>query len=530
MTARNASAERTRKPNVVCFITDDTDFSMLGYSGGSVLTPHIDAIARQGVHCRRFYTAAPVCTPSRYVYLTGHYAGRCPAEHFRKSWPENEPHCITWNTDLIPEKEPCLGHALQQAGYTTGYVGKWHAGPGRGKLGLESWAPDADPADPEVDARLKAEQEVLAEQMRRNGFDYAARLFWNNPDNLPLRKLQNHNNDWIAKGALDFLDQSAADEKPFFLYVATTTIHGPSHILSVLSDPRLTPAGFCDDHLDCLPPRASILRRIEDAPHVRLDHRSVGALWTDDVVGAVVERLEQLGLTDETAVIFSTDHNCFDGKATCGEGGVHIPFAMRWPGHIPPGSVCDAMIQNIDFVPTLLEMCGGEAPEGIGTDGRSVLGLLTGRQTEAPDRDDLFFEFGYSRGVATDRWKYIAVRLPRRLIEEMKSGRTDMGYDITGRFGGEMQMARYPHYADPDQLYDLWNDPGEQHNLAGNPAMAGVLAEMRARLKRYTETFERPFDVDHVDPFLWSDAYRRLMARTATQDPNRHEWYRKGWY
>ncbi|MFW6119208.1 MAG: sulfatase [Planctomycetota bacterium] len=523
-------SDARRRPNVLRFISDDTDFSMLGYSGGAVLTPNIDGIAANGVRCTRFYTNAPVCTPARYNSLTGHYAGRCPAGSFRDGFPAGEPYALRWNTDLLPEREECIGQPLQRAGYVTGYVGKWHVGPSKQELGVDWFEPDDDPADPDVDARLKERHRIYVEQVKKNGFDYGAAVCWGNTDDRRLRKLQDHNLEWTAKGALDFLERHGSGEKPFFLNVATTTIHGPSHINSLRSDIHLTGVGYQDDHVGCMPPRESVFERIEQAAGVELNHRTAGALWMDDLVGAVMDRLRELGLEEDTIVIYTTDHNCFDGKATCCEGGVHIPFVMQWPGRVPAGSRCDAMAQHVDFLPTILEACGADLPEGMVLDGKSMLPWLTGQRRADPERDDLYFEMGYTRAVATDRWKYIAFRLPQRLIDEMKSGEIDRAYDQLGKFGAQLQARRYPHYWDPDQLYDLENDPEEQHNLACDPDYADVLAEMKDRLRGYLDTFDRPFDLQGVDDFLFSDRYRELARKTTEIDMNRFEWYRKGWY
>ncbi len=519
-----------RRPNVLLFISDDTDFSMLGYSGGAALTPSIDRIAAEGVRLTRYHTASPVCTPARYNTLTGHYAGRCPADSFRNAFPEDEPYCVGWNTDLLPEREFSLGRALQRGGYVTGYVGKWHTGPSKAALGVDWFEPDDDPADPAVVARLKERQRIFVEQVKKNGFDYAAAITWGNTDDRKMKKLQDHNLEWTAKGALDFLDHHGGDERPFFLNVATTTIHGPSHINSLRSDVRLTGVGYQDDHVGCMPPRESVFERIEQANGVELTHRTAGALWMDDLLGAVIGRLREMGLEDDTIIIYTTDHNCFDGKATCCQGGVHIPFVMRWPGRVAAGSRSDALTQHIDLLPTLLDACGVDRPGAMVVDGRSMLPWLTGRPQNSQERDELFFEMGYTRAVATRRWKYIAFRLPQRLVEQMKSGEVDRAYDQVGRFGSQLQAQRYPHYWDPDQLYDLENDPEEQHNLAGDPDYADVLAEMKDRLRACLETFDRPFDLDHVDDFLFSDRYREMARKTAEIDMNRFEWYRKGWY
>ena len=527
----SAAGQGGGRPNILWFITDDTDHSMLGYSGGQVLTPNIDRIAHRGVQCTNFFTSTPVCTPARYNCLTGHYAGSCPGDGFRSDTPSDEPYRVMWNTDLLPEREKCLGHALQAGGYVTGYTGKWHCGPGAGKLGVNDFQPDDDPADPEVEAKLQERQRAICEQVRKNGFDYAASIIWGNTDGRPVKRLHEHNLEWIAKGALDFLDEHGDGDRPFFLQVATSTIHGPSHVMSLLADERLTGAGYLDDHVGCMPPRLSVLRRLEDAAHISITHRTAGALWTDDLVGTVMDRLREVGAGEDTIVIFTTDHGALDGKATCHHGGSHIPFVLQWPDRVPAGSMCEEPIQNIDLVPTLLEAAGVEPPEEMHLDGGSALPWLLGEKRDEALHEDLYFEWGYARAVATERWKYIAFRYPERLLEEMKSGQVEKAYDQGGRMGALLSTRRYRNYWDADQLFDLVNDPEEQCNLADCPDYADVLAEMKDRLRGYLEKFDRPYpDLDEVDEFRHSERYRELCRRTASGDPNQWEWYRKGWY
>lgn len=523
-----------KRPNILWFITDDTDFSMLGFSGGNVLTPNIDNIATRGVKCTRFYTVAAACTPSRYAYLTGHYAGRCPGDRFQKNNSPDEPSFIGWNTELLPEKERNLAHLMQAGGYITGFAGKWHCGPGEKELGIDYFERDDDPVDPEVDRKLKEHQQVLINQMHRNGFEYAASISWANPDSRTIRKLQYHNLEWICQGALDFLDQYGQSEKPFFLNIATSTIHGPCHIESLKADERLTGAGYKEDHLGCMPPRDSIFKRLKEAEGVELNHRSAGALWTDDLVGIVLEKLRELNLSENTVVVFSTDHNAFDGKATCYEGGVHIPYIMKWPGEIPAGSTCQQLIQNIDFLPTILDIAGISVADDMIIDGESRLNYITGKEKIDNERDDIYFEFEYTRGITDGKWKYIGRRYPAELLKKMKKSDVKKAPDLLLLPGMQphapLAMARYPYYFDPDQLYDLENDPDEQNNLAYDPIYQDILAEMKDRLQKYLDSFESPFNLDNVDEFLFSDKFKEMAQEAKSFDMNQFEWYRKGWY
>ena len=530
-----------RRPNIVWFISDDTSMRMLRYGGSRFLSPHIQSLGTEGAVFTRFHCASPICMASRYQYLTGHYGGACPAEDFRDAFPEGEPYSLHFNTDLDPSRERTLAHLLQGAGYRTGFVGKWHAGGTaaekqvlKHELKVEK---GEDAHDAEVGDRLRRQQEFLCELIRRRGFDDAARVIWGNHELLGT-DARYHNLEWIAKGALDFIDRASTGDAPFMIHIAPTTMHGPDQAASLMSDPHLTGAGFSDAHLDCMPPRRTVFERIRDAQEVEFNHLTAGALWMDDLVGSVLKRLRDLGLEEDTLVIFSTDHGHVGGKFSIYQEGVGIPFLMRWTNQIRPGTVCDTLTQNVDFLPTVLELAGATPPADMRLDGRSFLPLLMTDGGAAAARDDIFFEFGYTRSVRTERWKYIAWRLPRRLIDELREDKEGSLVTHANRWrNGETvkpsaqtaSLARYPHYFDPDQLYDLENDPEEKENLDGDPAHAETLRQMRERLRRYLDSFERPYpDLDRPDSFFATDDYKHRVGevRAAIEKEGQLWWKR----
>lgn len=513
------------RPNIVCIMPDDTDFVWLGCYGGRTPTPHIDRIASDGVRFDEMYCAASACTPSRYTYLTGHYAGRCPDAHFLAENPTCEPYSVAWNS-VLNAAMPSLGKTLQDAGYRTGISGKWHVGRPRREIGLPEFQEDDDPDDPEVDRMLREYQRRLQEEVRRSGgFDYAASIVWGNNESFPIEKLREHNLEWITKGALDFLDGCEEDE-PFFLYVTPTAFHGPPHHLSYETDERYTQGGKLDAPLNVHPPRSEMKRRLEERG-LPYNHDTVGITWIDDQVGAILRKLNQMGVAENTIVIFKVDHNTETGKGTCHQKGIRIPMVMKWPGVIEPASVCTSRVQNIDFVPTVFEIAGVAPPDGMHLDGTDWMPLLTGEVDQI--HEDLFFEFGYTRAVLWGKWKYIALRYPQRLIDAMQSGELDEAPNHTDqRLQGQMNVAieTYPAYFDPDQLFDLEKDPAEFHNLADDPAYADVLREMKSRLQTYLDTFKHPFDLE-VPDFMRSDRYRELCEATRRIGTDHLSWWPK---
>jgi len=492
------------QPNILWFITDDTTEEMLGFSGAPVLTPNIDSIARNGVTCKNFHTTAPACCPSRYSYLTGLYPGHCPDSRFINRFDLKEPHAVDFNV-YINKETPTVAHQFRNAGYRTGFVGKCHTGSERADLAGNSYRPDDDPTDPEVSKKLKEDYAVMQRELYECGFDYADGIAWNNTDLRPIESLQYHNLEWHTDHALRFLDQQKDSNKPFFLHMATTTIHGPHHERSIETDGRAVEWGMLDEMPAVMPDRGTIAQRLTDAG-IEVNHRTTGALWTDDAFGAVMKKLDALGLTENTIIIFSTDHGAgvTNGKFTCYQGGVSIPFAMQYPGHIEAGSTCEALIQNIDFFPTMLDFAGLAVPKSI--DGISRKAQLCGAQD---DRESLFFEWGYCRGVRTKKWKYIAFRPTKAHIDDMKAGKVDRAFNYRGWLSADYPMHHYPHYFEPDQLYDLEHDPDEQHTLAQAPECQEILDKMKILMQGYTEKFKNPFDLT-IAPFLMSEEYKRL--------------------
>ena len=515
------------RPNIVFIFTDDNAFEYWGFGGGPDLSPHVDRIAAEGVTMTQAYATAPVCTPSRYSLYTGRYSGRCRLPEFRAEFPENEICNITWNTYLDPELETTIGNVFQKAGYTTGYVGKWHLG-----FDMEPWRKqfkeNDNPRDPEVASVLKEYAEAANQTVREAGFDYAASVTPINIDNHPVKGVQFHNLEWFAKGAIDFLDMQGKSKKPFLLFVNITTHHGPCHMESIDQDVSLTPVGHVEGLVGIMPSRQSIYRRI-DAKGLDADFKTAGTVWTDDCIGAIKDHLGEIGLEESTIFIFTTDHNRYDGKATCYQGGVHIPLLIKYPGVIEPGSECHVRLLLPDLFPTLMEAAGINQASCPDIDGRSAWKQVTGVSDE-PIREDLFFEFGYSRGVLFKNWKYIAIRHPDSLTQNMNSGLVDKAYALRGSITSEPCILRYPHYFDADQLYNLDQDPDEQVNLAYVQEHAGTLQMMKERLQAYTTTFENPFPVDHVDSFYTTAQFNLLVKNAREIDMEQFYWYLRDCY
>ena len=334
------------------------------------------------------------------------------------------------------------------------------------------------------------------------GFEFVSRVYHNNPDFNGSRQLAVHNQDWVTEGALDFLRQQ--DDRPFFLYFATTVPHGPTAPeRSWNADRRATPEGWLNTPPEVQPPADSIARRARE--HGVEGRETI--IWIDDAIGALLNQLDASGQLDNTVVFFFNDHGQ-KAKGSVYEGGAHNPSLVWRPGGWPAGNESTALVSNIDFAPTMLDLAGAARPNDV--DGTSFLPVLEGRAEKI--HDSLFFEMGYTRGVLKDKLKYIALRYPPVIAnltrEERQANLDNMNNNLRERsrpihnedpmapFGHLMPVPgghdaeqgavkAYPHYYEPDQLYDLAVDPNEQRNLFGNEAYSKRQETLRTLLESY---------------------------------------------
>ncbi len=396
------------RPNVIFIITDDQPKASFGFLENKALTPRIDRLAGEGVYFSKAFVASSVCTPSRFTCLTGMYASNCLAPSFKSAFSEEGVPQIAWNLGILEDQKMVSG-VLKNAGYQTGFVGKWHVG------GIsEDWKPvppDSDPADPEIAKILKENQEGYCRRLKEKyGFDFAGAVYNGNPNDdkcLVNTGLNVHNMEWMTQAALNFIESSK--EGPFYLYFSPTLLHVPDPTASLKTDPRKCGAGMLDEPIeDVLPSRESVLERVREAG---FPEEMAGATWLDDGIGVILDKLDELGLSENTMVVYFNDNGLDNyAKGTCYEGGIKVPVFVRWEGHIKPGTN-NQYISNVDFVPTILDVCGVEEPEDMVLDGESLVPLLKGEKPE-DWRSSIYTEIGYTRAVRTEDWKYIAFKVP----------------------------------------------------------------------------------------------------------------------
>ncbi|RMD74681.1 MAG: hypothetical protein D6820_16260, partial [Lentisphaerae bacterium] len=317
-----AQQNRPERPNVIFILTDDQSWDTIGFMGGKVHTPRLDAMKKQGIFFSNFNVTTTVCSPSRYSFLTGRFAGRCHAPRFMKLHPPGTMTRVENNVELESDAWN-LPKVLQKAGYFTGFTGKCHlihhdwlgGGQNWKKNGLETYPPGADPRDPEIQQKMQKNHRRWCEALKEYGFDWVDGVYPANLKELWCDALNVHNWDWTVHKAMKFLEK--ARNRPFFLYIATTLHHGPNpanNKNSVLADPHLTGEGYVAETYHDLPPRKEIIRQTTRAG---LPENRAFATWLDAGVGAIIDKVKALGLAHNTLIIFTSDHGSYrHGKTT----------------------------------------------------------------------------------------------------------------------------------------------------------------------------------------------------------------------
>lgn len=512
-------AGAAEKPNVVFIVIDNVDFAHMGKCyGGTSLTPQLDRIAERGVKFTRAYATTPLCVPSRYTCLSGRYASRSQ----NSAGGETEDGEGGWSIQLETD-QPNLPKVMQAAGYATGFVGKYH-------LEKEKYprysGKEASVFSTEADAWLKKRNTWLSDRIRQRGFDFV----FNACDfrSSQFRDVDfeggNHNMEADVSGALDFIGQN--QERPFFLYLAPRLLHLPINPKLLLEDytkmGRVTEGGLLPEAPKVpMPSRQEIHAAAKAAGSTTA--QQFGMHWLDCGIGAVVGRLEELKLLDNTLLIVFSDNNQ-RGKETLYEGGARVPLLAMWPGKFKPGAVCDRIVANTDFAPTIFEACGVQPPAGMVLDGRSFLPVV--ENPSAPWRDALMLENGHTRAVVTEQWKYVALRYPpdvqAKIAEVERTGayprispKAEIFFD---RFKKTLtpeqwKFARnswrwhapgnnymksiddFPFQFDIDQLFEISHAslPQDTANVAAKPENGPVVAEMQARLKNLMTPLNQSF-------------------------------------
>jgi len=388
-----------------------------------------------------------------------------------------------------------VGNVLREAGYTTGFVGKFHL---KSPLdfpefyvGKDGWIEIPSDANPgaEVSAMFRHNERLMRRYLEALGFSWAKNVY---PGNMS-KPYSEHNAEWTTVAALEFIEENK--DGPFYLHLCSTLLHGPDKSWrDSMEHPLITGEGEVKKLPEIMTPRAELLKTLEEKGFDP-DSHVAGEAWIDDSLGAVMRKLKELGIDDNTLVVFAPDHGR-DGKASVfSHGAAQVPMIMRWPEGIPGGQVCEELVQNIDLVPTFFDLGEAEKPEAYRIDGQSLKPLFESG-TADNWRDHLYLEMGAARATITKDWSYAAVRYTKEQIAAIQNAKPEnlprvMAY--IGRLGIGVRGADRPGFFDEDQLYYLKNDPKEMENLAYSPEQATRLNKMRELLQLDLEAIGRPF-------------------------------------
>lgn len=512
----SCATKQAKQPNIIFFIADDMYpemFNCLPEGKGKNLTPNLDRLANEGVIMENQYVVSPVCTPSRYNCLTGNYASRATNPAFlNKTKHEEGQTVIQWNS-FVTKKDKILPHYLKELGYKTGMVGKNHVIEANGLKGFPDFNADAN--EPEIKKRVEDNYKKTRQAILDNGFDYAEGIYHNNPDFIGVKELAVQNMDWIAEAGVNFINQNK--NNPFFLYFATTIPHGPTNAArSWEANPKITATGYLDEAPNVLPARNTLTKRLREAGITEQQKENV--LWLDDALGALIQKLEEYNILDNTIIFFFNDHGQ-KAKGTLYQGGL-LNASIIWKSRgFKCGNKSQAKISNVDFAPTIIELAGGENMDNK-FDGNSFKSVLESKSFQS--RESLYCELGYARAVVKGDYKYYAVRYPEyaknwtavqrdSVLNAYNKNREFRNMRIVNRDpskpfshlevvpgGGDAEHGSYgklPGYFDADQLYNLKDDPTEMNNLANDPQQQQILSEMKKELQKYLDELPGKFEL-----------------------------------
>ena len=479
----------SKRPNIIVFLVDDYDKYETSVYGGKVLTPNLDRLAKEGITFENAHVTSTVCTPSRYTFLTGRYAGAAYSAEFLELFPRGQQSLPAFNVELEPDNMN-VGALLTKAGYATGFVGKFHVGPSlrdpvfRKKYGLHDVRKNA-PFTEKLNQQQFENEKSCRRAIKDYGFTWAKNIYWDNTK----APFQRHNPEWTAVAAVEFIEQHK--DGPFYLHYCTTLLHGPNGSWhKSLGHPKVTGEGIIEKELNAMPPRASVMERITKAG---LTSNEAGYTWMDDSLGLILKKLDELKLAENTVVLFVADHGSGNKGSLYKAKGTEVPCIMRWPAGMKQGARSEELIQNTDFAATWFDLAGVKRPAKYRMDGVSLKPLF--QNPHQPVREHVFCEIGAARSIKTKTHSYIALRYTKDQVTGVRENNRRHLRVMTGLSGGVARsIATHPQAYTGDQLYDLKSDPNARKNLAALKRHTGTLKHMQDRLTAELRRFpNRPF-------------------------------------
>lgn len=442
---------KTKKPNILFFLTDDHRFDALGFMGHPFYkSPNIDRLAKEGAHMKNAFVTTSLCSPSRASILTGKYA---------------HSHGVVDNYHEVDRSLIFFPQYLQKVGYETAFIGKWHMGDENDpQRGFDHWAAFRGQGTYYPDGRGTSR---VVPQNDYSGYNI-------NGKQVPQK---GYITDELTDMSIDWLDNRNAKDKPFFMYVSHKGVHADFV-------PRDKDRGTYKDGKWTLPdtyydtPETRKLKPMwlinqRNSRHgagfgYNLDNFDLDFYYKrycealipiDDAVGRTMKHLEKIGELDNTIFVYMGDngfqfgdHGLID-KRTAYEASMRVPMIIRYPEGFKGGTVIDEVVANIDVAPTLLEAAGLEKPEQM--HGDSFWKILHGKKI--PWREVLLYEYFWE-------WNY---------------PHTPTTHAVRGE---RYKYIRYHGIWDTDELYDIIEDPEEKNNLINKPEHKERIKKMRDQI------------------------------------------------
>ncbi|MFM7012970.1 MAG: sulfatase [Betaproteobacteria bacterium] len=406
-------------PNIIFILADDLGYADLGcYGGRDPISPNLDQMATEGLRLTQGYSNSSICSPTRFALITGRY------QYHLRGAAEEPLHGANASRSALglSPSHPTLPSLLRDAGYRTGLVGKWHLG-----------------ASPDCGPLLSGYDEHFG--LMGGGVDYFTHTnpgghkdLWHN--GAPAES-DEYLTDLLSDRAVDFVQRSVADQKPFFLSLHYTAPHWP---WETREDRELA---------------QTLVGKIMhlDGGSVETYKRMIHHM--DEGIGLLMNELKRLGVDNNTLVVFTSDNGgerfsdnwpLVGGKMDLTEGGIRVPYIVRWPAVVPAGSCSDQLAITMDWLPTLLEIAGAKSHPNYPLDGISLKPLL-----ENP-------------GWSTDRELFW--RMNHRHQQAMRAG-----------------IWKYLKVDEYEYLFDISKDARERANQATN--QPNIFAGMRARYEEW---------------------------------------------
>lgn len=481
----------SEKPNIIMFLIDDQDFSQLSVYGGSAPTPNLKKMADEGIRFDQAYVSSTVCTPSRYSYLTGRYAGSAYDNSYLSECPKGQQGFVGFNMGLEDDNMN-VGSVLAQNGYATGFVGKFHVHGAEGnsddkqKYGIKE-IPSEKRSLEAISKVFNYNEKIYRKLIQKFGFTWAKNVYWGNMS----QPFSEHNPEWTMDAALEFIETHKS--QPFYLHYCSTLLHGPNlSWRKSLEHPNVTGEGIVDARPEILKARQDLLTKIKSEG---FDDNHFGMAWIDANLGILMQKLKELGLEQNTLIVFAPDHGSSNKGSLYSQDGCKIPMIMKWPQVIPAGIKSKALVQNIDMVPTFFDLAQAKIPETYTLHGQSLQPLFKiGQASEW--REHLYFEIGSARAIMTDKYKYITKRFTNEHLLKVKSSKTlNLPKLLTPlkKLGIGARGVDHPDFWKEDQFYNLKTDPKEMKSLIGHPEYTSIVESMKVTLTKVLQTMNRPY-------------------------------------